>query len=90
MLERLRIIASRLADEAVWIASRVSGVPASLELTQRRMMGGFLDITRRLLLGYTPGLYDGSLVLFVAAEAALDSASLARLATAIEAAEAER
>lgn len=68
LLERLRIIVSRLADEAVWIASRVSGVPASLELTQRRMMGGFLDITRRLLLAYTPGPYDGSLVLFVAAE----------------------
>jgi amino acid adenylation domain-containing protein len=64
----LRSGAARLADQTAWAASCLRGTPAPLELIQRRMMGGFLEVTRRLLLGYTPEVGEGRLVLFVAAE----------------------
>jgi amino acid adenylation domain-containing protein len=65
---RLRSAFSLLAGELRWIALRVLGSPLPLDLIQRRVMGGFLDVTRRLLLAYTPGLYEGRIILFAAAQ----------------------
>jgi thioesterase domain-containing protein len=60
---KLKTRVRALADEIQW-QIRARRAPLPLEVVQQRIMGGFLKASERLLRAYTPGVYDGRIVLF--------------------------
>jgi thioesterase domain-containing protein len=65
---KVRAAASDVAFELKRRVAKLRGRPLPIEVMQRRLLDGFLDKSRRLQFTYSPGDFDGSIVLFRAAD----------------------
>lgn len=71
ILGKIRSTGLALAGQLQWLewtVSRRLGRPVPLELMQRRIMEGFLERSAKLQSKYMPGVWEGRIVLFKAAE----------------------